>query len=70
MSHGNDPIYNSAKSDDFTFYLNDYFNTNSVSNKDLTIGKLYKYMDYDKLKVHSELKSTYPRGKGEKLPLS
>jgi hypothetical protein len=70
MSHGSDPIYNSAKSDDFTFYLNEYFNLNSLQNKELTVGRFFKYMDYSKLKVHSELKSTYGRGRGERIPLS
>jgi glycosylphosphatidylinositol transamidase (GPIT) subunit GPI8 len=59
MSHGHDQRYNSAKSDDFTFYLNELF---SEGLADWTVGKLHSYMDFQKLRVHSVLKSNY-RGK-------
>lgn len=43
MSHGYDSVYNSAKSDDFTYYLNELL---QESIADWTVGKLYRHMDF------------------------
>ncbi len=67
MSHGYDSLYNSAKSDDFTFYLNDLLIGGTAG---WTAGRLHKYMDFDKLRVHSTFKSTFPGKQGESLPLT
>lgn len=66
MSHGFDALYNAAKSDDFTFYLNEVL---KGSLRDWTVGKLHKHMDFERLRVHSVLKSTFKGRQGEALPL-
>lgn len=52
ISHGFDSEINSAKSDDFTFYVSEWL---TAKDHKSTIKDLYQYLDFTKLKVHSKL---------------
>ena len=55
-SHGHDLALNAPKSDDFSFYL-DEFLLNENEKKPQTFRDLEKYMDYEKLKVNAKMVS-------------
>lgn len=65
-SHGFDSLINAPKSDDFTFYFDEFIREKGGVSK--SIKSLEEYMDYSKLKVHSKLIGR-PKRPGN-LPLS
>ena len=60
-SHGFDIALNQPKSDDFTFYLNELYNT-FQNPLQVTMKELNEYMDFTKLEVHSKLVHTSSEG--------
>jgi glycosylphosphatidylinositol transamidase (GPIT) subunit GPI8 len=66
LSYGYDPLLNQPKSDEFTFYL-DQFLKEGPSREDASIKDLWAYLDFAKLKVHSKLAPSSRRNSRRKL---